>query len=220
MINIDKYYMCHYSKLTDRKKYVEDVVSKYNIDLHWIYEYDKEQLNESELSKEFPYLFSDKWGRKMSLAEISLTMKHYCVFLDVIKNNYKNVVVFEDDIVLVDDFDIKLKKYINQLPEDYDILWIGTCCDLHMTQTDPELNVYFNEKGSRCTHAYVISNDACKKLVDFYPNVCQVIDWYFNSAIQTLNMNNYWAEPPLSTQNIYFDSTLDIRPSKKSHSNE
>lgn len=209
MIDIDKYYMCHYSKLTDRKKYVENVVSKYNIDLHWISEYDKEQLDESELSAKFPYLFSNRCGRKLSLAEISLAMKHYCVFLDVIKNDYKNVVVFEDDIILVDDFDNKLKKYINQLPENYDLLWIGVCCDLHTTQTNPDINVYFNTHGSRCTHAYVISNDACRKLVDFFPNIYQAIDWFFNTSIHTLRLNNYWAEPALSTQDLSFDSSIN-----------
>jgi GR25 family glycosyltransferase involved in LPS biosynthesis len=209
MIDIDKYYMCHYSKLTDRKKYVENVVSKYNIDLHWISEYDKEQLDESELSAKFPYLFSNRCGRKLSLAEISLAMKHYCVFLDVIKNDYKNVVVFEDDIILVDDFDNKLKKYINQLPENYDLLWIGVCCDLHTPQTNPDINVYFNTHGSRCTHAYVISNEACRKLVDFFPNIYQAIDWFFNTSIHTLRLNNYWAEPALSTQDLSFDSSIN-----------
>jgi GR25 family glycosyltransferase involved in LPS biosynthesis len=213
MIDIDKYYMCHYSKLTDRKKYVENVVSKYNIDLHWIYEYDKEQLDEKELSEKFPYLFSDRYygnGVKLSLPNISLAMKHYSVFLDVIKNDYKNVVVFEDDIVLVDDFDIKLKKYINQLPENYDLLWIGVCCNLHIPQTNPDINVYNNNiQGSRCTHAYVISNEACKKMIDFFSNIYQPIDWFFNAAIYNLSMNNYWAEPALSTQNENFDSTLE-----------
>lgn len=209
MNKIDKYYMCHYSKLTDRKEYVENVVLKYNIDLHWVLEYDKEQINENELSKNFPYLFSDNFGRKLSLAEISLVMKHYFVLLDVIKNNYKNVVVFEDDIILVDDFDNKLKKYINQLPENYDFLWIGVCCDLHTEQTNPDVNVYFNTHGSRCTHAYVISNDACRKLVDFFPNIHQPIDWFFNTSIRELGLNNYWAEPALSTQDLSFDSSIN-----------
>jgi len=207
-MKIDKYYMCHYSKLTERRSYIKDVVLKYNINLNWILEYDKEQINENILSKSFPDLFSDKSGKKPSKAEISLAMKHYCVFNDVIKNNFQNVVVFEDDIILVDDFDKKLNKYINQLPNNYDILWIGTCCNLYTSQIIPELNVYRNSHGSRCTHAYVISNAACKKIVDFFPKIYQAIDWFFNTSIKTLNLNNYWAEPPLSTQNTMFETTI------------
>ena len=209
MRQIDRYYMCHYQKLTDRKSYVQKVVSKYNIDLHWILDYDKEVLDEVELSKQFPDLFSDKNGQKLSKAEISLVMKHYTAFNDVIQNNFKNVVVFEDDIILCDDFDVKLNKYINQLPIDYDILWIGTCCNLHVPQINPSLNVYLHRHGSRCTHAYVISQQGCKKLLNYFHTIYQPIDWYFNNAVRTLNMNNYWAEPALSIQDLSFESAID-----------
>lgn len=209
MRKIDHYYMCHYQKLTDRKLYVENVVSKYNIDLHWILDYDKEVLNEEELTKKFPFLFSDKNGKKLSKAEISLVMKHYYAFQDTVSNNYDNVVVFEDDIILCEDFDKKLDMYINQLPDDYDILWIGTCCNLHSPQLNPNLNVYLNRHGSRCTHAYVISRQGCQKLLDFFHNIYQPIDWYFNTAVRTLNMNNYWGEPALSIQDLSFESAID-----------
>lgn len=209
MKKIDRYYMCHYTKLEERKKYVQNVVSEYNIDLHWILDYDKEVLNQEELSKKFPFLFSDKNGKKLSVAEISLVMKHYYAFQDTVSNNYDNVVVFEDDIILCEDFGKKIDSYINQLPDDYDILWIGTCCNLHSPQLNPNLNVYLNRHGSRCTHAYVISSQGCKKLLDFFHNIYQPIDWYFNTAVRTLNMNNYWAEPPLSIQDLSFESAID-----------
>jgi GR25 family glycosyltransferase involved in LPS biosynthesis len=209
MRKIDQYYMCHYQKLVERKVYVENVVSKYNIELNWILDYDKEVLDEVELTKSFPFLYSDKNGQKLSKAEISLVMKHYFAFKDTVEKNYENVVVFEDDIILVDDFDKKLSDYINQLPEDYDILWIGTCCNLHVPQTNSNLNVYLNRHGSRCTHAYVISKQGCQKLLDFFHTIYQPIDWYFNTSVRTLNMNNYWAEPPLSTQDLSFNSAID-----------
>lgn len=201
--------MCHYQKLTERREYVNKVVSKHNISLHWVLDFDKESLNKEELSKIYPYLFSNKNGRNLSLAEISLVLKHKYVFDDVVKNDYKNVVVFEDDIILVDDFSTKLNEYMNQLPEDYDILWIGTCCDLHVPQTNPNINVYPCQHGSRCTHAYVISNSACKKLNDIFHGIYQPIDWFFNSSIRNLNMNNFWAEPELSTQDLSFDSAIN-----------
>ena len=209
MKKIDQYYMCHYQKLTERRSYVEKVVYKYKIQLNWILDYDKEVIDELELAKKFPNLFSDKNGQKLSRAEISLVMKHYTAFQDVLKNTHQNVVVFEDDIILCDDFDIKLNRYINQLPDNYDILWIGTCCNLHVTQSDPNLNVYLHRHGSRCTHAYVISYQGCKKLVDYFHTIYQPIDWFFNTAVKELNMNNYWAEPSLSIQDLSFESAID-----------
>lgn len=201
--------MCHYQKLVDRKKYVEEVVAKFNINLNWILQYDKEELDETELTKIFPFLFSDKNGRKLSLAEISLVMKHYSAFKDTVEKGYNNVVVFEDDIILVEDFDKKLDKYLNQLPDDYDILWIGTCCNLHVPQYNPHIHVYSTQHGSRCTHAYLISQGGCKKLIDHFHTIYQPIDWYFNSSVKELNMKNFWAEPALSTQELSFESAIN-----------
>ena len=209
MIKIEKYYMCHYQKLNERKKYVESVVSKYKIELQWVLDFDKEVLNRNELSKEYPLLYSYDNVEKLSLAEISLSMKHFAALRDAVFNNYQNVVIFEDDIILCDDFDSKLDSYLDQLPEDYDILWIGTCCDLHAPQTDTKSNVYLNLHGSRCTHAYVISQKGCKKILENSHKISKPIDWFFNELIGSLKMDNYWAEPPLSTQNLTFESSID-----------
>jgi len=172
-------------------------------------EHDKEELDEKKLTEKYPFLFSDKNGRKLSLAEISLVMKHHYAFEDTVMNNYDNVVVFEDDIILCDGFNQKLEKYLNQLPDDYDILWIGTCCNLHVPQYNPQLHVYPTQHGSRCTHAYVISNKGCKKLLEHFPTIYQPIDWYFNSSVKLLNLKNFWAEPALSTQELSFSSAIN-----------
>jgi GR25 family glycosyltransferase involved in LPS biosynthesis len=208
-MKIDKFYMCHYQKLTERREYVEKVLSTHNIEVNWVLDFDKEALDKESLSKTYPFLFSNKNGRYLSLAEISLVLKHKYVFDDVVKNNYQNVVVFEDDIILVDDFNNKLNNYMEQLPSDYDILWIGTCCNLHANNISVDKNVYEVSHGSRCTHAYVISNSACRKINDIFDGVYQPIDWFFNSSIKTQNMRNFWAEPELSTQDLSFNSAIN-----------
>jgi GR25 family glycosyltransferase involved in LPS biosynthesis len=206
---IDKYYMCHYQKLSERRVYVESVVKKHNIDLDWVLDYDKEVIDKDQLVKEMPMIFSDWFGRSLSMAEISLVLKHRFIYEDVIKNGYQNVVVFEDDIILVDDFIEKMDSYMQQLPKDYDFLWIGTCCGLKHQPQINGLNVYRNQHGSRCTHAYVISNKACETILGRFADAYQPIDWILNSAIRDLNMNNFWAEPALSTQDLSFDSSIN-----------
>lgn len=206
---VDMYYMCHYSKLTERKDYVLDVLSKYNLDIKWILDFDKEDINYDNLTKEYPKILDtmNMFNRKMSKSEISLCLKHLEVFRDVVENDYKNVVVFEDDIILVDDFDVKLNQYMKQLPQDYDIYWIGSCCDLH-APSQPDFHVY-PAQSSRCTHAYMISNQGCRKMLTLVNYLNFPIDWYFNFVIKNLNLKNYWAEPPLSIQNLTFESAIN-----------
>ena len=70
-MNIDKYYICHYSKLSERKQYVENHIKKFNIELEWILSYDKEtdslvngwvdEQHLGQLSKTIPVFAIDMW---------------------------------------------------------------------------------------------------------------------------------------------------------------
>jgi len=207
-MEINKYYMCHYSKLTERREYIENHIKNFNIDLEWILFYDKEDIDWDSLDKIYPNILNimNEFGRKLSKPEISLLLKHLEVFRDVIKNNYSNVIVFEDDIILDNDFNSKLDTYITQLPIDYDIFWIGSCCNLH-TNTIPNKYVY-DANSSRCTHAYLISKKGCEKMLECLNDLNHPIDWFFNYVIRTKKLKNYWAEPDLAQQNIVFNTTI------------
>lgn len=207
-MKIDKYYMCHYTKLSDRKDYAKDQIDRHNIDAKWITEFDKEDIDYDSLKNEYPTLleYSNIFNRKIRKSEISLCLKHISIFKDVILNNYQNVVVFEDDIILVDDFTNKLSEYMTQLPDDYDVLWIGSCCNLH-AKYENDKNIY-KSNSSRCTHAYLISNSGCRKMISQLKYLNHPIDWYFNFVISKLQMNNFWAEPDLASQNVKFDTSI------------
>jgi len=206
---VDKFYMCHYTRLTERKTYAMDQLSKHNITAEWIDKFDKEDIDFDKLVKEYPRILNvmPQFNRKMSKPEISLCLKHIEVFKDAVKNNYKNVVVFEDDIILDENFNDKLNSYMSQLPNDYDILWIGSCCDLHAPVVDG-INIY-NAHSSRCTHSYLISNSGCRKMLSLLDYLNNPIDWYFNFVIKNLNLKNYWAEPDLSRQELNFESAIN-----------
>ena len=50
---IDKIYVCHYTKLTERVDPLKDQLSKYNLNTDWILSNDKEDLNIEVLQQEF-----------------------------------------------------------------------------------------------------------------------------------------------------------------------
>ena len=208
-MNIDKYYICHYSKLSERKQYIESHIKKFNIELEWILSYDKEDIDWENLDKTYPKIYDimSEFMRKLSKPEISLLLKHLEIFREVIKNNYQNVVVFEYDIILDNDFNNKLDNYILQLPTDYDIFWIGSCCNLH-AQLIANKNVY-DATSSRCTHTYMISKKGCEKMLECLNELNHPIDWYFNYVIKQKKLKNYWAEPDLAKQDLSFESYIN-----------
>ncbi|MDR1235920.1 MAG: glycosyltransferase family 25 protein [Holosporaceae bacterium] len=63
--------------------------------------------------------------RRFSAGEIGVTYSHRAIWADVVKNNRQNVVVFEDDVILSENFKKDLEELIHNIPEDADITFIG-----------------------------------------------------------------------------------------------
>jgi GR25 family glycosyltransferase involved in LPS biosynthesis len=211
ILNVDAVYVCHYSKLTDRKSYIIDTFSKKFANEYKfieLYNINYIQENITTISSIYPNILKNtKWDRKLTMQEISLALKHIHIIVESFKNEHDSILIFEDDVKLVKDFSKKFNNYKAQLPNDWDILWIGGSHNLHMQYKKP-INVYFTEKGSRCNHAYLLSKSCIKKIIHEIYNINMPIDFYFNDLVLVLNINNYWAEPPLAFQNTKFKSSI------------
>jgi len=200
--NQPKIFVVHYTALTERKEHVIKELGKYNLDYEFITDFDKENINSDTLKK------FDR--TKLKISEISLLLKHKKCWEEIYKK-YDYAVVFEDDIILSDNFNNDLNTYINELPSDWDMFFIGTCLNIHAEQkninADPTKHVFkadINKGGTRCTHAYMITKKCAKKLLDIINTENYIIDyatdWFLNNIIKDNSLNVYWAEPAIVTQ--------------------
>jgi len=201
-----KIFVLHYSKLVNRKENILAQFQKHNItDYEFIEKYDKDEITDDESS-----LFDINYKK----SAMSLTLKHFYVF-KLIAKNYENALIFEDDVILCDNFIDKLNNYMSQLPQDYDMLFIGDGCKLHIEQHRLTLNKYIYEKclyptswggdgGTRCTDSFIISNKCAKTICEYINNLTNkinlAIDWWLNVAARDNNLKIYWAEPTIVTQ--------------------
>jgi GR25 family glycosyltransferase involved in LPS biosynthesis len=208
MLNIDKTYICHWSKLTDRKSWLINHLTESNIDNYqWVEDYDKETWNIDDIKKEYPLVFDpNPKGRNLKYSEISLLLKHTWILKDAYKNGYDSVLILEDDVVLDIDFTNKFNEFKNQLPPNWDLCWVGSCCNLHVKTTEG-INVY-QAIGSRCTHAYIVSKHCINKIINDIKYANDGADWYYNNLISEYNLNNYWFEPSLASQNTNYQTTI------------
>lgn len=208
-LNVDKIYITHWSKLSDRKiKLINDLTNLGITDYTWVESYDKDTWNVDDIKKEYPFVFeyNSTIKRNLRWSEISLVLKHVEIVKDILKNNYKSALILEDDVVFVDNFVEKYNQYLSALPEDWDACWVGTCCNIHAPYSQGQH--LYKQKGSRCTHAYVISLSCAKKIQDELKNINDCADWFYNLVIDKYNLNNYWVEPPLVYQNMEFKTTI------------
>jgi GR25 family glycosyltransferase involved in LPS biosynthesis len=68
--------------------------------------------------------------------------------------------------------------------------------------------LYETPRGSRCTHAYLISKKCAEKMLEFIKTSNYPVDFMFNTAIEDYGFENYWMEPDLIDQNPKWDSTI------------
>ena len=205
-----KIFVLHYSKLVDRKKFIIDQFKKQNItDYEFIEQHNKEDLVNKQHFKE------------LSDSKISLIMKHFHVYRQA--THHDIVLIFEDDVILADNFNETLQRYMTQLPKDFDMLFIGDGCNLHIPSV-PNKHIYKKDLypttwggngASRCSDSYIISNNCAVKLCSYISKMKQMnlpIDWWINKTARDINLKVYWAEPTIVTQgslNGFFKSSLN-----------
>lgn len=145
-----KIFVCHWSKLQERKQFILDQFEKQNItNFEFVEMYDKDELTEEQCRK-----FNMQYYKKNM---ISLTLKHFYIYHEIAAK-YDQALIFEDDVMLSSNFMETLGKYMEQLPADYDMLSIGDGCRMHIDNSNliPGKNIY-PEYRSRCTDSYIIS---------------------------------------------------------------
>ena len=211
-----KIFVLHYPKLTHRKKHILEQFEKHGItNYEFIEKFDKDVITNDEC----PEFSKDYVANRR--AELSLHLKHIYLYRLMVRENYSEVLVFEDDVVLSDGFVEKLMKYMTQMPTDYDMLFIGDGCNLHIPRNQLVANQYIYAKclhetawggngAAKCTDSYIIHQRCAKKLCDYVAAAGAALvetkkinlpaDWWLNEAARDLVLKVYWAEPTIVTQ--------------------
>lgn len=201
MINVSKTYVCHWTKLSERKQYMLQHLSDAGItDITWVENYDKNNWNEEEIKSEYPKAFDVMSidSRRMRHSEISLALKHCWIVKDIYSNKYDSALILEDDILLYPNFVEVFNSFKQQLPIDWDCCWVGSCCNIH-ADVVPGINVYRGGK-SRCTHSFMVSYRGAEKMLPFLSTLDAPADHFYNKLITEAKLNNYWFEPSLAEQ--------------------
>lgn len=223
MINIDKIYICHHKPLLERKEILNQYFIDNNIDVEWVESYLPEDIKDdyNNIVGQFnvdpdakficygQYDYYPNVGMKIKVSELSLYLKHLYCFEDQIKNNYQNVLILEDDLLIPDNF----INYINYCISESkilgaDMMFLGSCCGIETDNIQYNKNVYLNKNQlTRCTHAYTVNIEAAKKIMTKVHPKNMPIDFKLNEIIIVENLKVAWTEPSFK-QNPKFKSEL------------
>jgi GR25 family glycosyltransferase involved in LPS biosynthesis len=135
-------------------------------------------------------------------------ISHKTLWNDMIENRYESILILEDDAILADDFDTKLKNAWYQVPSDYDLVFLGcrVFCNTEdllpvtITKVTGSEPVLIDEKvqevkGMMGTHGYILRANVAKIFKDIKIN--WHIDNQLSNQIVPYNLNVYSIKPIL-----------------------
>jgi hypothetical protein len=199
-----KIFVIHYDKLVKRKEIILQQMNRFGLECEFISDHGKESLTNEERM-----MF-----RNITDGEISVALHHIECFKKVAEK-YEYALILEDDVILMPNFLERLTIYIKQLPNDWDMLFIGDGCNLHIDKSKLIPNKYIYKKdnniygrahegATRCLDSYLITNICAKKIIEKMKQTNYTIlvpaDLWMNCVIKKNEFNIYWSEPTIVTQ--------------------
>lgn len=178
-------------------------------------------------------VYSVKYGtrrftNKMTKGEIGATLSHFRAYYDIVKNNYKYGIIFEDDFVFNPvpssdkpyNFYYNLQQALNNAPKDFDILKLDTR-SLKLLQENKDnlkplakikhfFKYGYNKYWVNCNcvlhmsgaYAYIISQKGARKIIKFLQEKTLYREWTTDTFFYTILVKKF-----------HFDKTYIIKHS-------
>ncbi len=212
IINIDRIYIVHYSKLTDRRENLNRQIIEQKLEtiapIIWLDNFDRENLTQ-ELINEYYIYDKYKSHRVITVGEISNAIAHMNIMENIVLYN-ETALVLEDDIILKPNFIENLYNILNKAPVNWEILTLGgwyynpkDSCKINNNFNDnikDNLNLIVPTKKCTTVSCYLLTTKAAKKIIAHknYKPFSTAIDETLCHIVDTFNI--YWAQPWLAVE--------------------
>jgi hypothetical protein len=210
-------YVVHYKGNVERRNLMEKIFVKEKMEnVNWILDWDREDVSYQIYVENFQadHLEYQKRGQNpneffphypLQPSMVSLGLKQKEAFRRIGYGNSDVGMMFEDDAIICENFKETLHTYMNSLPEDWDVAFIGQGAGKRIPKERIQDSVFWYKKdhpADRCADSIIFKKDAAKKIYDHihHYKICFNPDPELGFWMKTLNMNVYWLEPPIVVQ--------------------
>ncbi|MBP9838435.1 MAG: glycosyltransferase family 25 protein [Proteobacteria bacterium] len=112
------------------------------------------------------------------VGQLGCLLSHRNILVEASKNNFKRILIFEDDVEIKNNFLACLEETLNIVGEDWDILYFGGNLEDENGSHVVEINgkQILRITRSLRTHAYAINSRIFQKIIDFSEKLHLPID--------------------------------------------
>lgn len=202
----DHIYCINLKRRIDRWEECKEEFFKHGLDVEQFEAVDGQLFDWREYFTVFPFgKGHDLDAGKISMNIAGLVKTHQWILQDAISKGYDSILILEDDVTFDDMLNYKFSLLIKELPEDWDLLYLGT---QNFTAMPIKLSSRLGKPNeSLGLHAIGVNSTAFKPLlesIDFkYP-----IDINYMETAKTLN--SFVAIEQLAWQRPSYSDLIDI----------
>ena len=152
-----------------RIEYINELFKKENIKFDFHYAVHSDFLDGSIIESYLNYLKNNNQIDTLPTSKyrISATISHLQVLRQFQYSNYKNVLVFEDDVAFEHDYQNKLINFFENVPTDWDILNLGRNYTYRENNVEKHTQYVNIPKDLYGAHAYSFSKNKIEEFCEY-----------------------------------------------------
>lgn len=185
--------------LQKRKKYITNVMNNFKIKCNYFPAILKNNINREQLIQSG--FISSK--SKLNNGQVACQLSHITVLKNFLQSNDKNCFIFEDDLKYPNlnvNYNKIIYEVMNNLPDDYDIIYFGRCWD--KCSKNISLNSYLVKCNiPQCRHSYGVTRKGAKKIINYTRNLIKPGDYTISRLIKRGIIIAYGSKPSIFIQN-------------------
>ncbi len=236
----DKILVVSVPRFTERHRRVEQHLQGLQFEYFW--GADKLQLDHDRVKADGTYdeqqaKKMQRQGKALNLGEIACSLSHRNVYAAMIENNWKRILILEDDVLPLCDNLVALPEVLQELPVNWELVYFGYLkhekvtlglkakqffykifSSLGLMRWNYKMvnnllprpySTHLKKAGFHdCTHAYAITKEAAEKLLAAQTPVVYRADDLLSSTIMKGELNAYITEPKFFDQEIFHNTAI------------
>ena len=168
-------------------------------------------INGNEINNDLLKKFNVQLKKKIKKGAVGCALSHIKLLKKIQKEKTDYCLILEDDIIIPNNFNDKLKKYINEIDFDFDIIFIGGCNIFGKKVKENFIKPIYSKKQYKnkynlCCHAMLVKPNNVNNILNALNPLERTIDTQLRENIDNLNI--YYLNPSLIYQNREISSDL------------
>lgn len=143
-------------------------------------------------------------GLTLTQGSLGLILTWMDILRDISEKDNPTI-IFEDDTILADRFDVILEKILNELPQTFDLCYLGYGDD-QIDKMPFSKNLFIPNGKITCLPAIIVSYKGANKMLELMKNIEYQLDTFL--YLNQKNIETYAVTNPITIVNKNFDSDI------------